>query len=153
MSRDFFKFGGLILLFFVFIIFNNHSHSTIILSFILHHSPRHVFLYPLPMSIFCNYPISAISINLKIKKIFIIQEASKISTTTLGGEFTAGVNDTEVYGPRGRWLMNKTWRQKTRKTVALKSLSHDIRTKSDMSFYLELSLSSKRCVVQFLKLC
>ncbi len=30
----------------VLIIFNNHSHSTIIHSFILHHSPRPVFLYP-----------------------------------------------------------------------------------------------------------
>jgi hypothetical protein len=28
------------------IIFINHSHSTIIHSFILHHSPRPVFLYP-----------------------------------------------------------------------------------------------------------
>jgi hypothetical protein len=33
-------------LFLIFIIFNNHSHSTIIHSFILHHSPRPVFLYP-----------------------------------------------------------------------------------------------------------
>jgi hypothetical protein len=31
-------------LFLIFIIFNNHSHSTIIHSFILHHSPRPVFL-------------------------------------------------------------------------------------------------------------
>jgi hypothetical protein len=28
-------------LFLIFIIFNNHSHSTIIHSFIHHHSPRH----------------------------------------------------------------------------------------------------------------
>ncbi len=33
-------------LFLIFIIFNNHSHSTIIHSFILHHSPRPVILYP-----------------------------------------------------------------------------------------------------------
>jgi hypothetical protein len=33
-------------LFLIFIIFNNHSHSTIIHSFVLHHSPRPVFLYP-----------------------------------------------------------------------------------------------------------
>jgi hypothetical protein len=33
-------------LFLIFIIFNNHSHSTIIHSFIIHHSPRPVFLYP-----------------------------------------------------------------------------------------------------------
>jgi hypothetical protein len=32
-------------LFDIFIIFNNHSHSTVIHSFILHHSPRPVFLY------------------------------------------------------------------------------------------------------------
>jgi hypothetical protein len=32
-------------LFLIIIIFNNHSHSTIIHSFILHHSPRPVFLY------------------------------------------------------------------------------------------------------------
>ncbi len=34
-------------LFLIFIIFNNHLHSKIIHSFILHHSPRPVFLYPL----------------------------------------------------------------------------------------------------------
>ncbi len=33
-------------LFLVFIIFNNHSNSTIIHSFTRHHSPRPVFLYP-----------------------------------------------------------------------------------------------------------
>ena len=33
-------------LFLIFIIFNNHSHSTIIHSFILHHWPRPIFLYP-----------------------------------------------------------------------------------------------------------
>jgi hypothetical protein len=33
-------------LFLIFIFFNNHSYSTIIHSFILHHSPKPVFLYP-----------------------------------------------------------------------------------------------------------
>jgi hypothetical protein len=34
------RFSGIMPFFFIFIMFNNHSHSTIIHSFILHHSPR-----------------------------------------------------------------------------------------------------------------
>ncbi len=37
-------------LFLIFIIFNNHLHSTIITSFILHHSPRPVFIFLAKMS-------------------------------------------------------------------------------------------------------
>ncbi len=42
----FLRFGGIMPLFLIFIIFNNHSHSTTIHSFALHHSPWPVFLYP-----------------------------------------------------------------------------------------------------------
>ncbi len=40
------RFCGIMPLFLIVIIFNNHSHSTILHSFILHHSPRPVFLCP-----------------------------------------------------------------------------------------------------------
>jgi hypothetical protein len=41
-----YRYGGIMALFMIFIIFNNHSQSTIIHSFLVRNSPRPAFLYP-----------------------------------------------------------------------------------------------------------